>query len=153
MTHTAVGLFKNSTQAEETVNDLKAAGFEAKDLRVLAEPRYMHVTGVLSTPEVDFCAQLVQDLKAMGATEPEAQAYVQGVRDGGVLAFATGSIELVEKSAEIMNRHQAANVEELNGAETILSCAVHESAIPVHGYSAQAGRVRYAGSGARMFVW
>ncbi|HZD47668.1 MAG TPA: hypothetical protein VE178_02880, partial [Silvibacterium sp.] len=111
-----------------------------------------HVTGVLSTPEIDFCAELVRDLKAMGATGPEAQAYVQGVRNGGVLVFATGSIELVEKSAEIMNLHQAANVEELTGAETVLACVAHESAIPVHGYSAQA-RVRHAGGGVRMFVW
>ncbi|HZD48097.1 MAG TPA: hypothetical protein VE178_05060, partial [Silvibacterium sp.] len=125
MTHMAVGLFKTSIEAEATVNDLKGAGFDPKDLRILAEPRYMHVTGVLSTPEIDFCAELVQDLKAMGATGPEAQAYVQGVRNGGVLVFATGSIELVEKSAEIMNRHQAANFEELTGSETILSCVAH----------------------------
>ena len=153
MTHTAVGLFDNSSLAEEAVNDLKTGGVAASDIRVLAEPRYMHVSGVLSTPEIDFCAVLVQDLKAMGATEDEAQAYVRGCRNGGVLVFASGSLEQVEKSVEVMNRHQGAKVEELTGTEAVLHGVAHESAIPLHGYSVQTGRVRHAGGGARVFVW
>lgn len=153
MTHTAVGLFNNSSLAEEVVNELKAVGIAASDVRVLAEPRYMHVTGVLSTPEIDFCAELVRDLRAMGATEEEAQTYVQGIRAGGVLVFATGSLEQVEKSAEVMNRHQGTKVEELTGAEAVLHGVAHESAIPLHGYSVQTGRVRHSGGGARVFVW
>src|SRR5579862_4871976 len=119
MTHTAVGLFKNSNLAEEAVTDLKSAGLAAGDVRVLAEPRYMHVSGVLSTPEIDFCAELTQDLKAMGATEDEAHAYMIGVRAGEVLVFATGSEEQVEKAVEVMNRHQGVNVEELTGAAVL----------------------------------
>ena len=153
MTHTAVGLFNNSSLAEAAVNDLKAVGIAASDISVLAEPRYMHVTGVLSTPEVDFCAELGRDLRAMGATEDEAQTYVQGVRGGGVLVFATCSLEQVEKSAEVMNRHQGTKVEELTGAEAVLLGVAHESAIPLHGYSVQTGRFRHTGGGARVFVW
>jgi hypothetical protein len=153
MTHTAVGLFKNSSLAEDAVKDLRAAGVAEGDLRTCAEPRYMHVTGVLSTPEIDFCADLIQDLRVMGATEPEAQALVQGVRGGEVLVFATGSQEQVEKSVEIMNARQGSNVEEITGAEAALHGVAHESAIPAHGYSVQAGRFRHSGSGARIFVW
>ena len=153
MTHTAVGLFNNADLAEKAVNDLKTAGVAASDVRIVAEPRYMHVKGVLSTPEIDFCAQLIQDLRAMGATEEEAQAYVRGVRNGGALVFATGRLEQVEKSAEIMNLHQGTKVEELIGAEAVLCGVAHESATPTHGYSVQTGRVRHSGSGARVFVW
>ena len=153
MTHTAVGLFKNIGLAEEAVKELKAAGDAAGSIRMLAEPRYMHVSGVLSTPEVDFCAELVQDLRAMGAREDEAQAYVRGVRAGEVLVFVTGSEAQAEKAAQIMNGHQGANVEELTGVEAVLHCGPHERAIPAHGYSTQAGRVRHSGSGARIFVW
>jgi hypothetical protein len=153
MTHTAVGLFNNSGFAEEVVNDLKAIGIAADDVRVLAEPRYMHVNGVLGTPEIDFCTELTCDLRAMGATEDEVQTYVRGIRDGGVLVFATGSLEQVEKSAEVMNRHQGTKVEELTGAEAVLHAVAHESAIPAHGYSVQTGRVRHSGGGARVFVW
>lgn len=152
MTHTAVGLFKNEIFAREAVNELVAAGFASSDVRMLAEPRYMPVKGALSTPEIDFCAELIQDLRAMGATDDEAQIYVQGVRAGGVLVFANGSLEQVEKSAGIMNRHQGAQVEELTGVETVVHGVAHESAIQAHGYSVQTGRVR-SGSGARIFVW
>jgi hypothetical protein len=153
MTHTAVGLFKNGNFAEEAVNELVAAGIASNEVRVLAEPRYMPVKGALSTPEIDFCAELAQDLRAMGATEDEAQVYVQGVRVGGVLVFANGSVEQVEKSAEIMSLHQGAKVEELTGVEAVVHCVAHESAIPAHGYSVQTGRVRHSGNGARIFVW
>jgi len=153
MTHTAVGLFENSSLAEEAVDKLKAAGIAASDIRVLAEPRYMHVTGVLSTPEVDFCAELERDLMAMGADKDESQAYVRGCRNGGVLVFATVAEDQIEKSVAIMNQYRGANVEELTGEDAALHAVAHESAIPAHGYSAQAGRVRHSGSGARMFVW
>jgi hypothetical protein len=153
MTHTAIGLFPNSLNAEQAITELKAAGIAANELRVISEPRYMHVAGVLSTPEIDFCADLDQDLRAMGVTEPEVQAFIRGVRNGGVLVFASGSIEQVENFASIMNHREAANVEELTGMEPVLPGVAHESAIPAHGYSAQTGRVRCAGGGARMFVW
>ena len=154
MTHTAVGLFKNSSFAAEVVKELRAAGVADSNLRTCAEPRYMHVSGVLSTPEIDFCAELMQDLRAMGAMEDEAQAYVRGVRAGEVLVFVTGPVEQVEKAVEIMNARQGANVEELAGAgAAVLHAVAHESAIPAHDFSVQAGRVRHAGSGARIFVW
>jgi hypothetical protein len=142
MTHTAVGLFKNGNFAEQAVKELTSAGIASSDVRVLAEPRYMPVKGALSTPEVDFCAELTQDLRAMGATDEEAQIYVQGVRAGGMLVFANGSVEQIEKWAEIMNRHQGAKVEELTGVEAAVHCVAHESAITAHGYSVQTGRVR-----------
>ena len=50
MTHTVIGLFPNLLNAGQASNELKAAGVAADDLRVIAEPRYVHVTGVLSTP-------------------------------------------------------------------------------------------------------
>jgi hypothetical protein len=153
MTHTAVGLFKNSSLAEEALKDLEIAGVAAQDLRILAEPRRMPVSGVLSTPDNDFCAALRRNLRTMGTTDAEAQAYIEGVRRGAVLVFANGSAEQVEGSAEIMNRHQASSVNELTGSEAILSGGGRESAISAHGDFAQAGRARYSGSGARIFVW
>jgi hypothetical protein len=45
---------------------------------------------------------------------------VKAVRHGGVLVFATGSTEQVDGAAQIMNRHRAAQVEELSGSEPSL---------------------------------
>jgi hypothetical protein len=153
MTHTAVGLFPNSIDAEKAVADLKAAGFSAGDVRVAAEPRYMPVSSPLSTPGMDFCEELSLNLRAMGLTEAETQAYIQGVRNGGALVFANGSIEQVEIAAGVMNRNRAATEEQLNGLEPVLAEVLHDSAIPREVDSAQVGRVRSAGSGARMFAW
>ena len=153
MTRTALGLFPKSFDADKAVADLMAAGFHPGDVRVVAEPRYMPVSSPLSTPGMDFCEELGLDLRAMGVTEPEVQAYIRGVREGGALVFANGSIDQVEKAAGIMNSCQAANVEELTGMEADIPGAPHDSAIPVGVGSAQAGRVRFAGGGARMFVW
>jgi len=153
MTHTAIGLFPNSASAEQATSELKAAGIAANDLRVAAEPRYMPVSNPLSTPGMDFCTDLALDLRAMGVAEPETQDYIQGVRNGGVLVFANGSVEQAEKFAGIMNRHHAVSVGEISCMEPALAEVLHESAIPTDVDCAQAGRVRYAGSGARMFTW
>lgn len=110
---------------------LKTTGIAANDLRVLAEPRRMPVTGMLSTPDNDFCAALRRDLRAMGATDAEAQAYIEGVRDGGVLVLANGLVEQVRMSAGIMNRHQAVKVEELTGSEPALAGVDYASGIPM----------------------
>lgn len=153
MTQTAVGLFKNARLAEETVRELEAAGMGKTDIRVLAEPRYMPVTGVLSTPGADFCADLHQDLKTMGATEPEAEIYIRGVRNGGVLVFANGSAQQVQTSVEIMNRHTASNVDELSGPEPIRLGVSRDREDKLASGTIQLGRVRGTGEGARIFVW
>lgn len=113
----------------------------------------MPVSSPLSTPGVDYCVDLALGLRAIGATESETQAYIQGVRNDGALVFANGSSEQVETFAEIMNRHQAACVEELTVMEPDLTEMPHDSAFPRNADTAQAGRVRCAGGGARMFAW
>ena len=149
MSKTAVGLFENPGLADQVVHDLEVSGFPRNDVRVLSEPRDMAVTGVMSTPRSDFEVDLGRELKAIGASEQEAKAYVQGVRRGGVLVFVTGSNEKVDNAAEIMNRHFAIEVEELIGSEPNLG----ENVPLVHESPLQTGRIRQAGGGARLFVW
>ena len=144
MTHTALGLFRTSIEAEKAVSELKAAGFTAGDLRVTAEPRYMPVSSPLSTPSMDLCEELTLDLRAMGVPEPEAQTYILGVRNGGSLVFANGSIEQAHKAAEIMNLHHAATAEEIKGLQPELPELPHDSAIHPNLDS---------GEGARLFAW
>jgi hypothetical protein len=89
----------------------------------------------------------------MGASEREVNAYVQGVRRGGVLVFATGLNEEVDNATQIMNRHGAIEVEELIGRELNTSGMIDESMPAVHDILPQTGRIRQPGGGARMFVW
>ena len=74
-------------------------------------------SGVMSIPHTDFEVGLTRDLTAFGAGEADAEAYVQGVRHGGVMVFATGSGEQADAAAGIMNRHHAVEIEELIGSE------------------------------------
>jgi len=109
--------------------------------------------GVTSIPRTDFEVGLDRELKTIGASEREANAYVQGVRRGGVLVFATGSNEQVDSAAEIMNRHGAVEVEELIGREPNTGSMIDENMPAIHDISPQTGRIRQSGGGARMFVW
>jgi len=115
MSKTAVGLFENAQLADQVVHDLEAGGLLKSDVRILSEPRYMAVKGTMSTPHNDFQTSLNRDLEAIGATEVESTVYVEGVRDGGVLVFASGSDEKIDAAAAIMNRHESADVEEFTG--------------------------------------
>ncbi len=153
MAKTAVGLFENSGLVEGVVRDLTAKGFLPKDIRVLGEPVEMAGSGPMSTPHIDFEVGLIRDLTAFGVVEADAEAYVQGVRRGGVMVFATGLGENADKAAEIMNCHGAVEVEEIGAPRPALPDAEIDEEIAIRNPSTQTGRVRSAGSGARLFVW
>jgi hypothetical protein len=106
-------------------------------------------SGMMSTPHTDFEVDLVRELRTVGAAEADAEAYVKGVRGGGVIIFASGSDEKVDAAAEIMNRHSAVEIEELCASEQHL----HSSTSSARSSSGQTGRIRSSGGGARLFVW
>jgi hypothetical protein len=153
MAKTAVGLFENPVLVDEVVRDLEASGFPRQDVRVLGEPREMAGSGVMSTPHTDFEVDLIRDLRAIGAAEADAEAYVRGVRRGGVMVFATGSGDKADTAAQIMNHHCAVEIEELSTSVPNLPSTVGNDVAPGRNSSVQAGRVRSAGAGARLFVW
>jgi hypothetical protein len=153
MAKTAVGLFENPSSADDVVHELEASGFPRNDVRVLGEPREMAGSGVMSTPHTDFEVDLIRELRTIGATEADAEAYVEGVRRGGVMVFATGSDEKADAAAEIMNRHGVVEIEELSAWQLHLPGTDRDDMAPVRDSSVQAGRIRSPGAGARLFVW
>ena len=153
MSKTAVGLFENPGVADQVVHDLDASAFPRDEIRILGEPRDMGDIGIMGTPHTDFEVGMNREIQAIGASEREAKAYVQGMRRGGVVVFATGSNAEVDKAAEIMNRHGAIEVEELIGREPKTGSMIDENMAAVHDGSVQTGRTRQRGGGARMFVW
>ena len=153
MAKTAVALFENSGLVDGVVRDLTAKGVLQKDIRVLGELIEMPGSGPTSTPRTDFEVDLIRDLTAFGVVEADAEAYVQGVRRGGVLVFATGSGEKADKAAEIMNRHGAVEIETIGASGPALPNADVVEETSVREPSTQTGRVRSPGSGARLFVW
>ena len=153
MTKTAIGLFENSGLVEGVVRDLEASGFLHKDVRVLGEAREMAGSGLMSTPHTDFEVGLIRDLTAFGVVESDAEDYVQGVRRGGIMVFATGSGNKAEAATEIMNRHGAVEIEEISASRPELPNADPGRATPARDISIQSGRFRSPGSGARLFVW
>lgn len=153
MSKTAVGLFQNPTVADRVVQDLDASAFPRNEIRILGEPREMSGDGLMSTPRTDFEVGLNRELRAIGASSEEANAYVRGVRRGGVLAFATGSNMRVDTAAEIMNRHDSMEIDELVGSELHTDSLAGETMTPLQESSPQTGRISQPGGGARMFVW
>jgi len=153
MAQTAVGLFDNSGSVDEVVRDLEASGFPRNDVRVLGEPVEMAGSGLTSTPHADFEVALMRDLTAFGVVEADAADYVQGVRRGGIMVFATGSGSNAEAATAIMNRHGAVEINKISATGPALPNADHSEEPPVRDPSVQTGRFRSAGSGARLFVW
>ncbi len=153
MPKTAVGLFEDSGLVDDTVREIEALGFPRKEVRSLEEPANFKVTGVMSFPRLDFEVDLARELTRIGATRAEVGAFVEGLRRGGALVFATGLAEQVDAAAGVMNRHGAVEVEETNGAEPHLPAVVRESMAPMRDRTVQAGRIREAGGGATCFVW
>lgn len=153
MPKTAVGLFENPGLVDEVVREIEAQGFPRKEVHTLTEPATFDVTGVMSFPRLDFEVDAVRALTRIGATKAEANAYVEGLRRGAALVFATGSEESVKTAADIMNRRGAVEIEQLNGSEPQLPGVSHEGMTSTGAGSVQAGRIREPGSGAVFFVW
>jgi hypothetical protein len=153
MPKTAVGLFENPGLVDGVVREIEALGFPRKEVRTLTEPATFEVTGVMSFPRLDFEVDLVRELTRIGATKVESQAYVEGLRRGGALVFATGSDEKVETAADVMNRRGALAIEETSGPEPELAGVVRENMTPIRNTPVLAGRIREPGGGAAFFVW
>ena len=97
---------------------------------------------------------MIRELTRIGATKAEAQAYVEGLRRGGALVFATGADEKVDAAADIMNRHGAVEIEENPVVRNrSYPVSVRESMTPMRDSPVMAGRIREPGSGAAFFVW
>ena len=153
MPKTTVGLFKNPGLVDDVVREIEALGFPRREVRSLEEPATFEVTGVMSFPRLDFEVDSKRELTRIGATKAQAQSYVEGLRRGGALVFATGSDEKVEAAADIMNRHGAVEIEETSGSEPEFPGVVRESKTPVRDSPVMAGRLRQSGGGACLFVW
>jgi hypothetical protein len=153
MPKTTVGLFEHPGLVDDVVREIESLGFPRNEVRNLKEPAVFEVTGVMSFPRLDFEIDAVRELTRIGATPAEAQAYVQGLRRGGALVFATGSDEKVDAAADLMNRRGAVEIEEINGLEPQLTGVVRESMTPLRDSSVMTGRLRQAGGGACLFVW
>jgi hypothetical protein len=152
MAETAVGLFEQSQAAERVVEALTAQGIASSAIRVLSKPTGMAVTSVTSTPSVDFGAALAKDLRCMGATEEECEAYVTNVQSGCFLMFVTGTAPEAHSAASVMNAHGAIQIEEFAGAVPVLP-GIHVGEIEASGISLKEDRARARTEGARVFTW
>lgn len=152
MARTAIGIFENQGLANQVAGEIKVAGVSSTEIHVLTDPIDLPVEGSLSSPHTDFMAALCRELREMGATDDEANAYVRSIENGSALVMATGSAEQVSAAASIMNQHHAADVEQLAGLEPALPATHHSSTLPRR-ETVSAGRIRQSGGGARIFVW
>ncbi len=153
MPKTAVGLFENPGVVDDVVREIEVLGFPRNDIRTLNEPASFEVTGVMSFPRFEFEGDLIRELTRIGTPKAEAQNYVEGLRRGGALVFATGSDEGVDAAAQIMNRRGAMEIEETSGPEPQAPGVVRESTTPIRDNLVMSRRAQQSGGGARLFTW
>lgn len=155
MAKTAVGLFESIHRANEVVREIEALGFPHNEVRTLAEPKTFEITGVMSFPRLDFEVDLRRELARIGATKAEIEAYMDGLRQGGALVFATGTEDdgTVDAAAAAMNRLGAKALEETTGPEPHLPHAARGVLAPTGENPVLTGRVRQLAEGASVFVW
>ena len=154
MAKTAVGLFESAGSADEAVREIEALGIPRNEVRTLREPKTFEITGVMSFPRLDFEVDLRRELTRIGATKAEIEAYMDGLRRGGALVFATGAEDdaKVDAAADAMNRLGAKGLEETTGPEPQLPHAARGVMTPPAEKPVLTGRVRQPGC-ASVFVW
>jgi hypothetical protein len=152
MARTAVGLFLDRRAADDAIRELEADGFARQDIRVVGEALGMSEPGTMSIAHTEFEVNLIRVLRSIGATEKDAECYVEGLRRGGVIVFAAAPDEKADEAIEIMNHHNPAEIEELKATAPHLA-SEQRAIFHDHRAATQSGRVSVSGSGARLFVW
>lgn len=157
MFKTAIGLFGDARRADEVIREIETLGFPRNEVLSVKEPATFEVTGIMSFPRLDFEVDLKRELARMGATKTEVEAYIDGLRQGGILVLATSSDgdERVDAAARVMNQHGAVEIEEMatTGPEPRLPRVAHAGMIPSDQNAVLTGRIRQPGGGAGVFVW
>jgi hypothetical protein len=153
MSETAVGLFHNSGVADAVVDALRANGLPSNGVRVLAAPTLLPVDSPTSTPGIDFAAALARDLRSMGASDRDCEAYLAGVKCGNVLVCASGSSAQTDTAVTIMNEYDPLEVEEIVGAAVSAVTGAHLAEDGLHDISSKENRTRAKTAGARVFTW
>lgn len=154
MPSTAVGLFKDRNLADQVIRAIEGLGFLRNEVRRVEEPRHFEVSGVMSFPRLDFEAHLERGLKRIGATEAQAHDYIEGLRRGETVIFATDPDEKkVRAAADLMSRHSAGEVGEGRGPQPSVAVGVGAAPPPPQRLDL-AGRVNQAPqAGNRYFSW
>jgi hypothetical protein len=153
MPKTAVGLFENPGVVDDVVREIEILGFPRNEIRRLDEPASFEVTGVMSFPRFEFEGDLIRELTRIGTTKAEAKDYVEGLRRGGALVFATGSDERVDAAADIMNRRGAVEIGQSCGPDPQSPGVVREGTTPIRGNLTLSRRDNQLGGGACLFTW
>jgi len=153
MPKTAVALFQNADVVDRVVREIEALGIPRNEVQRLEEPKTFEISGVMSFPRLDFEVDLRRELSRIGASKAEADDYVEGLRQGGALVFATALDDKVDAAAAVMNRYGAVDLEESSGPEPELPHVAAEGAPPIHDAQVTTGRIRQTGEGATFFVW
>lgn len=174
MSETAVGLFEDAVVAEAVVDSLRAHGFPSSGIRVVAAPTSASAASLGDETGINtgfnggnFGAGVTKDLRAMGVTEYESNAYVAGLHRGNVLVYATGSRPQADEAVAVMNEYSALEIEEFATAgaaarveKTDLGTINPESRLPesnvtigAHEKSYTSHSSRSKTEGARVFAW
>ena len=152
MAETAVGMFQHRGTADAVLEELRVNGIPSSGIRSIAMPLGMTSEGATATPSVDFAAALSKDLRAMGASLEECESYVDGVKRGNVLIFATGTEDEADAAAAVMDDFEPVALEEFAGVAPALPAA-HVGNVTANAISIKEDRSRAKADGARVFSW
>jgi hypothetical protein len=159
MQETAVGLFDNAIIADAVVDSLRAHGIPSNGIRVITTTNGRTSDG--------FVPGFKKEMKTMGASDQEAQAYLTAMGSGNVLVFATGNKLQASEALRIMNEFAALEIDAFAGerkapltGKGALGSIHPESRLPEstvtigeheHTYTSHASRSK--NEGARVFTW
>ena len=152
MADTAVGLFRDTAVGDAVIGALRAEGFPLTGIRTLAKPAAATIDSAGSTPAVDFAAGLRRDLRSMGASDYECEAYLDGLHRGNVLVFASGSRAQADAATNVMNEFNALEIEEFASASRTLP-GVRVGEVGARDITSKTERETMRTAGARIFTW
>jgi len=113
MKETAVGLFADSGVANAAASALRENGIKSENIRVVSATGSSGTNGATGD---EFSSSFSKEIRTMGVSERESDAYLGGLRKGNVLVYATGTREEAAKAVDVMNEFSAIEIEEFAAA-------------------------------------
>lgn len=111
MSHTVVGIFNSSSQAQDAVEYLSANGFERENLDIRTSQAGSLASSTANDVEVsdpigDFFSSI------FGPGVAEASKYTEAGRNGTIVTVHAGSREEADVAARVLDNHGAVDVDE-----------------------------------------
>jgi len=143
MSSTVIGIFEDEKHAHEAADDLKHEGFTSSDIHLSGGQEHRREGG--------FVAWIERLFSADSPTREDSESYRRAIDEGRAVVAVDADESLIDRAADILQRHGAIDVDENDTRETSNTTNTGKRSIPVVEERMDVGKRNVIRGGVRVY--